>query len=346
MLIVLLLSACRRDERAGRPPGGPGEEAARPALCPLTGTQAPAGLDVTRPALGTKIDNAAPARPQAGLEAADIVYEEIAEGGITRFLAIFHCSDAANLGPVRSARVVDPDLLVQYAPVLFAYSGAAPTVLSKVQNTRGITDLRHGDHGDAYRRDRSRQAPYDLFTSTERIRSLDESQGIKGPPRIGLTFDAAAASPPAPTGAAATPGAGAAAAAPGSTVTFSYTGAANAVRYTYEPGTRRYLRFQGDAPHNSASGGQLSAANVVVMKVNIVPGRLRDSAGNFSPEISVIGDGDVTVVRGGTSATGKWRRAGLSDQTTFVDAAGRPIQLAPGNTWIHLISSDRPVTVQ
>ena len=239
LLPALLLVACGRDRPSPTGDQGGAPEPARPVLCPLTGTEVPQGVDVSRPALGVKIDNAGPARPQAGLEAADVVYEEIAEGGITRFLVIFHCRDAANLGPVRSARVVDPDLLVQYSPVLFAYSCAAPTVLNKVTNTRGITDLRHGDYGDAHRRDRGWQAPYDLFTSTERIRSLDEAQGIKGPPRIGLTFDAAVASPPPAAGAS--PAQGAAAPAPGGTITFNFSGAGNTVRYTYDAGTNKYL---------------------------------------------------------------------------------------------------------
>ncbi|MGH9195310.1 MAG: DUF3048 domain-containing protein, partial [Acidimicrobiia bacterium] len=107
LALVLTLAACGGEEppktktktarQAAVPP--------KPVVCPLTGVERAAGFNISRPALAIKIDNAAPARPQAGLEYADIVYEELAEGGITRFLALFHCSDASKVGPVRSARL-------------------------------------------------------------------------------------------------------------------------------------------------------------------------------------------------------------------------------------------------
>lgn len=344
-LCALVLSACGRDE-AGRRAAGPGKQE-EPALCPLTGVEA--RQDIERPVLAVKIDNAPVARPQAGLESADIVYEELAEGGITRFLAIFHCSDAGNLGPVRSARNVDPDILVEYGPVLFGHSGAAPAVLKKVESTRGVSDLRHGTHGDAYRRERSRKAPSDLFTSTENLRGLDEAEGVKGPPRTGLEFDKAVLEQPSSPAAKGTPGGTsppAQAAAPGTSVSFSYSGAGNTVRYTYDAAGKKYSRFNGNAPHNAAGGGQLSAVNVVVLKVRVTAGQGIDAAGSRSPEISVVGDGEAIVLRGGTSVTGRWSRSGLSDRTTLTDSAGKPLKLAPGNTWIHLLPTDRPATVQ
>ncbi|HEX2259109.1 MAG TPA: DUF3048 domain-containing protein [Actinomycetota bacterium] len=344
-LCALLLSACGRDE-AGKRAAGPGK-AEEPELCPLTGLEAED--DVERPPLAVKIDNAPVARPQAGLESADIVYEELAEGGITRFLAIFHCTDPDDLGPVRSARNVDPDILVQYAPVLFGHSGAAAGVIRKVESTRGITDLRHGDHGDAYRRERGRRAPSDLFTTGEQLRGLDEAEGVKGPPRTGLEFDPALleqAGSPAPKGSPGGASPAAPAAAPGSSVSFSYSGTREAVRYTYDTGAKKYLRFHGNAAHNSAGGDQLSAVNVVILKVRITAGQGVDAAGSRSPEISVVGGGDVTILRGGTSVEGRWNRSGLSDQTTFTDDAGKPIKLAPGNTWIHLIPQEQQITVQ
>lgn len=349
VLPVVLLVACGRDEG----PGGEGEPA-KPVLCPLTGTEAPQGLAVERPALAVKLDNSSAGRPQAGLESADIVYEELAEGGITRFLAIFHCADAATLGPVRSARNVDPELVVEYSPVLFGYSGAAPPVLNKISSTKGITDLRHGTHGDAYQREKTRKAPLDLFSSSERLRSLEDAQGIKGPPRTGLVFDAGVLAPPPSPAATGTPTkagspagtAGSPAPAPGNTVTFNFSAPPNAIKYTYDANSKKYLRFHGNTPHNSAAGEQISANNVVVLKVKVVPGTIRDAAGSLSPDIAVVGEGEATVVRGGTLVTGNWKRAGLSDRTTLVDASGEAIKLAPGNTWIHLLPADRPVTVQ
>ncbi|HEX2180590.1 MAG TPA: DUF3048 domain-containing protein, partial [Actinomycetota bacterium] len=134
LLVALVAAACGDDSepQATRSPT-PSESPPppEPIRCPLTGVEAGA-VDINRPALAVKIDNHPRARPQTGLETADIVYEELVEGGLTRFMGVYHCGDAGDLGPVRSARAVDPDILVQYAPVLFAYSGASPNNLNKI----------------------------------------------------------------------------------------------------------------------------------------------------------------------------------------------------------------------
>lgn len=195
--LSLLASACSQEEQvAAASSPAPSEERSpspspepEPDPCPLTGADAPEDVDLQRPVLAVKIDNASRARPQAGLESADVVYEELVEGGITRFLAIFHCRDAERLGPVRSGRMVDPDLLQQYAPVLFAYSGANDSVLGKVASTPGVVDLQHGKLGSAYFRQPGRPAPHNLFTSTEAIRGAAAAQSVQGDPRTGFVFD-------------------------------------------------------------------------------------------------------------------------------------------------------------
>jgi hypothetical protein len=303
----------------------------------------PAGVDINRPAMAVKIDNHPRARPQSGLETADIVYEELVEGGLTRFMGIFHCGDAADLGPTRSARAVDPDILTQYAPVLFAYSGASPNNLAKVARTAGVINLVHGSNGPAYSRRGGRPAPHNLYTSTDRIRSRPAAQGVVGPPKTGLLFNPKLVpNPPAAPQAAAAPGAPAAPPPPGppagNKISFSYSGAA-VVSYTYDPASNRYLRSQGGSPHNAASGARLGGTNVVVMKVPV-------NRSGSSPEIAVAGAGEAMVLRNGQAIHGKWVRITLADQTTLQDDAGQPIELAAGNTWINLLPSDRPFTVE
>jgi hypothetical protein len=261
------------------------------------------------------------------MQLADVVYEELVEGGLTRFLAVFHCQTAPRLGPIRSARLVDPDLLVLYSPVLFGYSGAAPQVLTKVRSTAGVINLVHSANGPAYERAGGRRAPHNLYTSSDALLARPAAQGVKGPPRTGYTFDARVlAGPPAPP-------------APlGSAVDLSYSGGSS-VNYTYDAAAKRYLRSQGGGPHKDDSGAQLSATNVLVFKVpvQVVGG---------SAQITVTGEGEATVLRGGQAVQGKWRRPSLGDQFTLVDAAGQPITLAPGNIWINLVPSDRAVTVR
>ncbi|MGQ0679524.1 MAG: DUF3048 domain-containing protein [Actinomycetota bacterium] len=362
LVLVMLAGACTQKEDPPEPTPRPSATVAelpshepspeaRPT-CPLTGQESPEGLEVNRPALAIKIDNHPRARPQAGLESADIVYEELVEGGLTRFLAIYHCGDAARLGPTRSARLVDPDLLVQYQPVLFGYSGAAPPVLAKVRSTAGVVDLVHGANGAAYSRQSGRPAPHNLFTSSERLRATSSAQGIVGAPKTGLVFDAAVAQPapgsatPAPGSATPAPGSSpidvvvppAPVVPPGRTVSFAYSGG-NSVSYSFDDITQRYLRSMNGSPHRDENQNQLSMVNVVVLKVNI-----QLAAG--TPHITVTGEGEATVLHNGRVVTGRWRRSGLADQITLVDTSGLPIPLAPGNTWINLVPSTQAVTVQ
>lgn len=359
--LVLLFTAACGDPKPVEPPAAKKSASPappKPVFCPLTGEETSQSFPKDKPALGVKIENSVAARPQAGLDKADIVYEELAEGGITRFLAIFHCNDAPSLGPIRSARLVDPDIMLEYKPALFAYSGGNPLVKDKITATRGLVDLRHGSHGDGYSRERGRKAPHNLFSSTERLRGLDDARDLKGAPKSPFVFDVNALGTPSPspkpttksspakTKASPTVTASPSTPPPGATVSFSYSGTGNVVRYVYDAGAKAYLRSHGEQPHRGVSGDQFKAVNVIVLKVRVTQGTIRDAAGNFSPEITVTGSGEAVVLRGGVSVNGRWSRSGLSDHTKLTDASGKLIELVPGNTWIHLVPTDRPISVQ
>ncbi len=326
--MILVLAGLTHGVTPGVTPGAPPAPAAitsSPAAitCPLTGVDAGV-TDLSRPVHAVKIDNAAKARPQVGMPQADVVYEELVEGGLTRFLVVLHCQSAPRLGPIRSARLVDPDLLIPYAPVLFGYSGAAPPVLAKVRSTPGVINLVHGGNGPAYQRSGARPAPHNLYTSSDALLARPLAQGVKGPPSTGYTFDAGLLA------GAPTPG--------GSGVDLSYSRASSA-SYAYDAASQKYLRSQGGRPHTDESGAQLSATNVLVFKVpvQIVGG---------SPHIGVTGEGEATVLRAGQAVQGKWRRASVNDHFTLVDNAGQPVNLAPGNIWINLVPSDRSVALR
>jgi hypothetical protein len=322
-LILALLGAAPLAPPAA-PLAAPAPPPQPPAIvCPLTGVDAGAA-DITRPVHAVKIDNAARARPQVGMPQADVVYEELVEGGLTRFLVVLHCQTAPRLGPIRSARLVDPDLLIPYSPVLFGYSGAAPPVLAKVRSTAGVVNLVHGGNGPAYQRSGARPAPHNLYTSSDALLARPAAQGVKGPPGTGYIFDPALlADPAAPSG---------------SGVDLSYS-RSSSVGYNYDAGSQKYLRSQGGRPHLDESGAQLSATNVLVFKVPV------QIAGG-SPHIGVTGEGEATVLRGGQAVQGRWQRPSLNDHFTLVDAAGAPIKLAPGNIWINLVPTDRAVAVR
>lgn len=362
-LILLFGSACG-DPAPPKPSAtskkSPSPEPPKPVFCPLTGVETSQSFPKDKPALGVKIENSVASRPQAGLDKADVVYEELAEGGITRFLAIFHCNEAPSLGPIRSARLVDPDIMLEYKPALFAYSGGNPLVKDKIKATKGLIDLRHGSHGDGYSRERGRKAPHNLFSSTERLRGLDDARDLKGAPKSPFVFDPNALGTPSPSpkptaksspaktkaSPTATTSPSPSAPPPGATVSFSYSGTGNIVRYVYDAGAKAYLRSHGEQAHRGISGDQFKAVNVIVLKVRVTQGTIRDAAGNFSPEITVTGSGEAVVLRGGVAVNGKWSRPGLSDHTKLTDASGKAIGLVPGNIWIHLIPTDRPINVQ
>ncbi|MGH9022342.1 MAG: DUF3048 domain-containing protein, partial [Acidimicrobiia bacterium] len=132
-------------------------------VAPLTGLPDPSGAVTSRPALSMKIDNAPRARPQAGLEQADVVFEEVVEGGSTRFIAVFHSKDAGEVGPVRSVRPMDPQIL---APLkgLFGYSGGIPAFISLLHDSP-VSDVGFDRVTAAYRAERARPRPHNLFGS-------------------------------------------------------------------------------------------------------------------------------------------------------------------------------------
>jgi hypothetical protein len=184
------------------------------------------------------------------------------------------------------------------------------------------------------------------MTTAKAIREL-EGADAGGPPESGFEFNADVLNPPAEASPAegASPAVAAEAPTPGNSVTLSFSNT-NIVRYNYDPGTKTYLRSHGDVAHQLANGKQVSAVNVVVQKIRTVPGTVRDASGTLTVDTTVTGSGEVTVLRGGVAVTGKWDRPSLDDKTTFTDAAGETIEFAPGNTFVHLVPQDRPVTVQ
>ena len=141
-----------------------------PPVCPLTGLQPPGGRVPRRAALAVKVENLPQARPQWGLDKADIVFEEPVEGGITRFVAVFQCQDADRIEPVRSARLVDPKILEPLGRMLIAYSGAIQPAISEIDSRRSLlSDVSDNMAPGAYWRDPDREAPHNLVTSTSAL---------------------------------------------------------------------------------------------------------------------------------------------------------------------------------
>ncbi len=304
--------------------GGGGERGASaptttlPPIAPLTGLALTDQARLARPALVVKIENAPAARPQSGLDAADVVYEEIVEGGITRFLAVFHSTDADLVGPVRSVRPSDPDIAAAFGG-LFAYSGGIPPFIAALHRAPGITDVgvdRLDEGSDKpYTRRPGRPAPNNLYTSTSKIYAA-APQGPRPPGRFNDFL---------PEGEAFT--AGGAAPATSLTVTVGIT----PVSFEYDQASKTYRR--GGLVDG---GGMVAAANVIVQFTNYTETDESDQTGAAVEKAIIVGSGDAVILSGGMAVRGTWSKSSATAYTTYTDANGSPIRLSPGRTWVEL----------
>lgn len=309
-------------EPSAAPPG--------PGRCPLTDLSPPAGVSLTRPVLAVKVDDAVPyADPQAGLESADIVYQEPVEGGLSWFLALYHCSDPLKVGPVRNVDPVDPDVLVQYGSSLLASAGGSPAILPGLQATPGLVTVDSAAVPAAYSRDSTRKAPYNLFVDPMAVRTSHPVTiaGALAPPTSQFRF------------ADHRPASGQKKAA---TLTFQL---GPKVSYRYDPASNGYLRSENGQPQMGESGSQIRVTNVMIIWTQIGQTQTRDAGGNTTPIPAVVGQGNAMVLTGGLEYDGKWSRADRSSGTTVLDGSGKPIALNPGTTWIHLLPADTPAYV-
>lgn len=286
-----------------------------PPVYPLTGLPAPDALSTLRPAIVVKIDNHPDARPQAGLNQADIVYEEIVEG-ITRFFTIFQSTEAAPVGPIRSARSTDVDLLDQLNRPLFVWSGGNRNVVREIGGANAIS-LADGQGPGFYRdrRGRSVAVEHTLFNQgTPTIYSRVEPGEIAPQPFFSYR----------PAGQPSTAG------QPVTTIDAKMNSVP--VHWAWDAGQGLWIRSEYDAPHVDAAGVPVNAANVVVQFVPYTA----SSADARSPEAVTVGEGDAWIFTDGKLIFGHWSRPDVSKPATFTDAGGQPVLVTPGRTWIEL----------
>ena len=312
------------------------------ATCPLTGLPAPSGVP-DRPVFAVKVPNdIEQARGnQSGLDTADIVYEELVEGGITRLVAVFQCRDATRIEPVRSARFVDIDLVQQFGKAIFGHAGGIGPVLDAAKAAAAAGKLIDAEYSGTpyqndYHRDTSKPAPDNLYTSTAEIYATAGAAAGGAPKPVFSFLATTATATPGSSGAGATatatPGAG-----PGSVVTTPFSGPSYNPTWTWNASAGAYLRSYGSAPAKLATGAQISATNVVVQAVPVTTSQyIEDAGGSHENLIGTVGTGKAVVCRLGACVTGTWSRPSLSSATQYLDPSGSPIPLQPGNTWVEL----------
>ena len=292
--------------------------------CPLTGEPTSASGVPQRPALAIKVDNYPQARPQSGLNQADLVFEEPVESGITRLVAVFQCQSPPLVGPIRSARAVDVQILDQLSKPLFIHAGGISPVLSLLRDADIINDDIF-DYGSIVQKVSGRSAPYNTYVSAAAGWGLDRRDTT--PPAPLFTYSATAP--------------------PGSPVTalhipFSGT---NDDHWQWSAAHQSWLLSFGSSPATVAGGGQITAANIVVQTVHVTYGPwAENSAGALEVQSQMTGSGPVMVLRNGEVITGTWHRGSLEQTTTLTASDGSPIALAPGNTWVEIVPSTVKVT--
>jgi hypothetical protein len=287
---------------------------------PLTGLPVDDAGRASRPALTVKIDNAPLARPQAGLDKADLVIEELVEGGVTRFLAVFQSQDAAALGPVRSVRPIDPALVTPLRG-LFAYSGGAPKFVALIRNAP-VKDIGADAAAGAYHRQRGYRAPHNLFTSTAQLFAQAGANPDPPPPAF---FHYLAPDQ--------TFGGQGAELVNGFRVVM---GERTNVEWHYDAAAKQYRRTTNGTPHLLADGLQYGADNVIFQLTKYHATDDLDVSGAHVPSADVVGEGGYLAMAEGIMIRGTWKKSAVDAVTEFTRGDGTPLLLRPGRTWIML----------
>jgi len=277
-----------------------------------------------------KISNFPPiVRPQAGLSYADVVFEHLSEAGLTRLTAIFLSKGAEKVGSIRSARLIDLEIPAMFKS-MFAYSGASGGVKQKIMESDFFDRVVSPDFGHpGFARIPSEGKAYEhtLFSDTQSLWEVAESRGLNQRQDLsGWVF-----SDQPPEGGS-----------PATSIEVLYTPKYASAEYHYDPGRQAYLRSIFGEPHrDELTGEQIAARNVVVLWANHLDTDIvEDSTGPriyYSIEIQIWGEGWATVFRDGQAFEGRWVRPQRHDLIRFVDNAGNPIPLKPGNTWIQVV---------
>ena len=271
------------------------------------------------PILAVKIDDTAPAHPQAGLEDADIVYIEQVEGGLTRLAAIFSSKIPAVIGPVRSARISDLEILEQFGNVAFAYSGAQKKLLPVIAEANVINLGAQRQSPQIYSTDPLRRAPTAMMLQAQKLMAnvAKDALPVAISKPIGWSFGEMPE-----TGTAV------------ASVKVSWP--ANSYTATWSEKEKRWLLSHGDSANLAASGLHLGPTTFVIQLVSITDSVYRDKVGGVTPYSETIGTGKGFVLRDGFAIAANWNRQSGDQGTTWTTEAGEEIKFAAGQVWIAL----------
>jgi hypothetical protein len=332
LFIGILLASYFLVFKTDKVPLAPVQKKAPPAIttvaAPLTGLQIDPAL-AKRPVTAIMVENSLDARPQSGLQDAGVVYEAIAEAGITRFMGLFQDTRPGYIGPVRSLRPYYIDFATPWDASI-AHVGGSPDALAQIRN--GGKDLDQFFNSGAYWRQNTRDAPHNVYTSFDGLDALNLSKGYIASSPHGWPHKA--------DKKLATPSA--------KTIDLAISSGDFNVHYDYDATSNSYLRSEGGKPHIvTASAGdnigvQLKPKVVIALVLPLGRGEL-DASGAYYSDYTVSGSGNAYIFQDGGVTQAIWSKADRGSQFTFKDASGNEIKLNAGQVWLSALSADNQV---
>ncbi|MGH7196316.1 MAG: DUF3048 domain-containing protein [Candidatus Saccharimonadales bacterium] len=321
---TMLFPPVERDENGVPLPPKQQVAVAQKFYSPLTGVEVPDEGATKRQVTAIMIENSPSARPQSGIKNAGIVFEAIAEGGITRLLCLYQEDRPGLIGPVRSLRPYYVDWLAPFDAAV-AHVGGSKNALNEIRNGT-YKDIDQFFNGRYYWRATDRAAPHNVYTNFDKLDALNQSKGFTSSKFTGF--------PRKLDGAVNPPNATA--------VDITVSSATYNVRYNYDAATNSYVRHLGGAPHKDREGGQVMPKVVIAMKVPMH----RGFEDGYREQMTTIGHNQVYIFQDGTVTEGFWRKTDRKDQIQFYDKSGKPVALNPGQTWITVNTPERSVKWQ
>lgn len=282
---------------------------------PLTGDKVADEAATKMPVTAIMIENSPDARPQSGLQEAGVVFEAVAEGGITRFLTLHQQDKPGLIGPVRSLRMYYVDWLAPFNASV-AHVGGSKAALDEIRSGK-YRDIDQFFNGGYYWRATDRYAPHNVYTNSEKLDALNKAKGYSESTFTGFSrVDGKASKTPSAT-----------------SITINISGPLYNTSYTYDQATNRYNRSLGGVPHVDREKGQITPSSVVAMKVDMT----RVFEDGYRESISTIGTGAAVIFQNGTAQEVTWHKPSREAQIAFTDAAGKDVPLVRGQTWISAV---------
>jgi len=299
---------------------------------PLTGEVVKSQDDVSKPVTAIMLENSPDARPQSGLKDAEVVYEAVAEGGITRFLAVYQQKKPQLIGPVRSLRMYYLDWATPYDASI-AHVGGSLNALNTVRNGT-YRDIDQFFNAGYYWRATDRYAPHNVYTSSSKLDELIAQKGYKSSKPVGLERAEAEPSKEKKQPTKDTPE-NTAPQESATTINLTISGPLYNSSYAYDPATKLYARSQAGEAHTDREAGQINASVVIALRVDMT----KVMEDGYRESITTSGSGEAVIFQEGKVIKATWHKDGQGGQLRFTDASGGAIKLAAGTTWISAIAN-------